>query len=51
MIKNFAAMPETGHQNFLLIAHMDDGRLLMCGLDWVWYDITPPDKEDEDEQE
>lgn len=51
MIVKFQVVPESGHQSFMIVAQMDDGRLLMCGNDWVWYDITPSQGDSEDERE
>lgn len=45
-IVSFTALPETVTQNFTVLALTANGRLLTCGNDWNWYDVTPGESDD-----
>ena len=38
---------ETAFQSFTIVALTKSGRMLMCGEDYVWMDITPGDDDAE----
>jgi hypothetical protein len=49
-VVDIKALPQTGHQAFMLVALTQTGRVLVCGDDYAWVDVTPEQANEREDQ-